>query len=701
MPNLTMPTGSTKRFSEVDFENDDDARAFVEQCCADKREYNDLFERDVMFNKAWYMGLQNLLVGESGRLERFEYEPGHPSLVFNKIQPLVDSRVAKIAFEAVTFELWPETDSVKSLDAARVGSKVLKYYGDLLCMPSKEEAVDREAVLAGESYVKVTWDAYAGSEMDPLAEVGLESKAEYKRVFNEELPDSLTQGELVVDIVEPINIFWGPRGTAFEDAEWILEVNERSRSYVRERYELDDEDMAEIGEDDDEALVYRTSEIGPQGIRGTRERNSDTLVVKELWIHRCQKYPNGWRVITAGKKTLKNDANPYNHRDKPYARFRDMVIHGRERGFSIVTTLRGPQSEYNANINQQAMNRHLMANPRIWARKGSVTNYDEVNSRPGGIAEFVSDSPPMLMQGAAMPNSCLQQLNFTEKAMQDIAGIHDVSQAKVPAGMKAARAIALMQEADNERLAQHARRRRESWERVGRLMLATLNQFVREDRVGKILGEDGRWETFKFTGGQLLGPDGSGAALSRWDVRVQTTGRARSRAAQNEDISMLAQSQFLTPADPNDKKLVLKALDLGEKQGLNPRSADINRARRENELMLHGEGEPQQIVDPATGQPIMVVVPPVRDYDDDVAHQEEHNWRRKQEDFRTLPMEVQTAFQIHDQMHEENKVKKALRPQLTMQKVMTDMGLAPQPQPGGPGQSANAPGQPAAPGQSQ
>jgi len=659
----TSTKASAVRFSKVKWKDADSALAFVEQAFADKLEYNRTFEAQATLNTAWYAGYQELLL-RGNALTRAPNPHGRPRLIYNYIQPLLDGRLAKIGFDPVNFELLPATPDLQDADTARLGTRVLGYYQRRLQMADLVEENDRWAALTGESFVKVTWDPYAGEEIDALGESGL-SQSEFKNVYGAE--PELTEGDLCVAVVSSLNLFWGPRGVPYEKADWVLEVSERSRQYVAERYELSEAELDELG-NDDEITIHRLSDVTAGGVLTHTVRDDDVCIVKELWVRPTAKLPKGWHTVVVGKFVPRNGPNPYDHRLPPHVRFRDVIVPGRERGMSVVDQLIGPQSDLNANMSQQVMIRHLMSNPKWAVRQGSLRNTDEIGDDPGEIIEYLGDKEPHLIQGAGLPNSCIATMQQTMRFMQDIAAQRDVSQARVPSGVRSGVAIRALQEADDARTAASSRRRREGWEQVGRLMIKTAAQFVREERMGRVLSDENRWEVFRFNGEMLYSNGRRG--VSEYDVVVSTSGLPRSRIAATEQMQFLTQNGWLSPENPAHRRMVFRTLELGiAVDGGDSQAADRHRAQVENEMM--GRGELAQ----------------VRSMDSDDAHLAEHEWYRKQEFFRELDPKLQLLFELHCEMHRMAMAEKAAKPQILMMqaiaKLQAKYGVLPPPAAGG------------------
>ena len=462
-------------FDTVDFTDEGKVRAFIDTAMQDKERQHRNVERQAEANIAWYQGYQELYQHPTkNHLVRFPNPRKRVRLTFNLIKPSVQIRQANIGFDPIRFEVAPATQDMEDWDTARLSTKVLEYYQEYLDLESAVEESDLWADLSGNQFVQVTWDAGKGSEFDAGS------------------GRRMSVGDIDVSVVPIFNIFWGPHGSNFRDAEWCLVLSERSPGYIKSRYGKTL--SGDLQKRQEGFKHWRHSDIDGTGLRGggKRDRRSDDLVlVQTVWAPRSKRFPKGKHLVVAdGTQILKNGDNPYKHGRIPIVHGKGLLVLNSNLGQGIVDDLLQPQSEFNKNISQQVENRELMANPFFLAQKGSIVDEAEWNQIVGGIRYYSGALAPTPVPGSAMPSAVLQQLAKTQTVMQDIVGAHDVSQAKAVPGVKSGVAIRALQEKDEGRVGPQRRRRRRFWSQVGQLMLSTLGQFVREQRLVKILSEE-------------------------------------------------------------------------------------------------------------------------------------------------------------------------------------------------------------------
>lgn len=652
------------RFHEVDWNDDGDIAAFVNRSCEEKRSHRSAFEKQAIVNTAWYMGMQSLFYDpQSQSLVRPAQSRKRVRLIYNLIMPYADQQTASLGAQQVNFEVWPATDDQADAETAEVATDVLRYYQDKLLWAEIEEELDLYAVLTGEAYCKVCWDALAGDPIDVQRLLG-EERAQrwFSKRRKQDAP--LTTGDLDVYAVSPLAIYWGAPGSKFENADWVIELNERTIAETAQRYGVDADELSRRR--DDRRELYRLDDITRSGLTQWHDDTQETCVTVELWLKRSAALPQGGHFVLCGDKVLKKGPNPYRHGHIPYVRYSMAIVPGRNTGESYVTQLIGPQSDYNKNMSQQVEIREAMASPYILAPKGAIVNPAQWNGLAGGVREFAGPTPPMVVPGSGVPSSTMLALKQTESVMQDIIGAHDVTRAKVPTGVKSGRAIGLLQEKDEQRLARVRRRRSKAFARVGHMMLATAAQYVTEERLIKVTSEEDTFRARRFIGGDLIGGS-DGPGVSYYDVRVSAEGMPVSRSAQLDVIELLLQYKALDPARPEDKAVIQQALNLGNvRRRWDTARKDRQQAQYENAELMQGRR----------------IAP--RSFDNHEQHLREHNEFRKSGFFRYAPPETQLLFEQHEREHMRLMARQALLPLEIMAEVRKERGLPMPPPPGQP-----------------
>lgn len=548
---------------QVRWDEDHSVLGFFEHALSIKDEHNLDAERQAEFNTAWYLGRQlQFWSREQRRMVTQENPHGRVRLTINLMRGLINGYVAKLGQAGLYLEGEPATDDLLDYERARLQTKVFDYYHRLLNLRRIVLRSDLTATLHGESFIKVVWDPESGDDYGIVRPDEVELSDEEFRKRYGDTAVAVRGGDLCVTDIPVFNICWGPPGVPFEEAEWVLEIYERSVGRVAERYRLRPEDIQ--ADSDPDVRIIRPNET-PLLQSAGRERREGVVLVKELWVKKNRQLPGlerGRHVVAVGRKIVRNSRNPYRHGRIPIIRWMLEEAPGSSRGETPVTDLLAPQADLNRAVSQFAENREVMANPVWLAPEMAIVDESEWNTAAGGVRRYRGPQAPRIEPGQSMPNAVMMMIQFTLRWMQDIIGLRDVSQGKNPAGVRAARSIALLREADDERLASVAQRRNDAWRNVGWLMLLTLEQYVTEERILRMTGDEQGSETLRLVGSRLGVPGRYGKlGISPYDVKVSTRGRPRSRSSMLEDIDRLMERGFLTPQNPEHVAYVLAFLD--------------------------------------------------------------------------------------------------------------------------------------------
>lgn len=590
---------ASNTFTSINWKQDSSVLGFIEDLVKDRESRIASADWQAEVNIAWYRGHQLLRRNSrSGVLETQSNPNKRVRLTYNMMRGLVDGFAAKMALDNIQLRCEPATDDMADFDSAQVRTKLLQYYqemfdgpGDISGVGGLSDEIDQYAILTGEAYGKVVWDADKGPS---IGEYGAEdfkmSEEDYQKEFGKEIED-LRKGDISVTNIPLFNLHWGPAGVSFDEAEYVLEVYERSVAAVMERYGLKADDVSV--ENDKAIRIWRAGQTGASGSMES-ERSDDIVLVKELWVKpnkAIKGLERGRHCVAVSNKLQVNIKNPYKHQAIPIVRYPLMTVPGEPRGDTFVTDMIPVQASINRTVSQMAENRELMANPVWLARLGVIADISEWTSQAGGIRTYEGGEKPSLEQGAAMPNAVMMQLANDLKFLQDIVGLRDVSQGKNPPGVRSGRGIALLKESDDERLGRMVKRRRNFWRRVGELILATLEQYATEDRKIRICGEESGSETITYTGEMLKGDGDEESGFGRFDVRVEARGMPRSYSAKLEQLDRALERQALNPAEiPEDREIVLDILELGKsRQPLSTRRRAREMQHVRNRKMAEGE----------------------------------------------------------------------------------------------------------------
>ena len=600
------------------------------------------FEPQWFLNTAYYNGQQWVMWDGNGLYEP-KLEPWRIKVVDNRIQPMVRTEIAKMTKTRPQFVVTPNDSDESNVRAAQVGENVLDWLWLELDLTRKLRAALLWSRICGAGFWKICWDATLGDQVEVLARTdnGQMLTDSYGRPMRlDRLPDNfdfqglqqaagaqigkkvISRGDVALEVRTPFEIYPDPLAgeEGLSSAEWVIEEVVHSASYVRRRWGVD------VAPDTEAISGIAESRMPAPGF--PTEGTAKGVKVRELWRKSCPDYPNGQHVVWTKEGVVVDEANPYPW--LPYVMFRGVPVPGRFWPSSTTEQLISPQTELNKRKSQIAENAVRIGNPALLRSSISDVEYDGM---PGEEIVFQdTGSPnavPSFLVPPELPGYIREDTQRIEGSIQEISGQHEASKGMVPAGVTAASAINLLQEADDTRLGPDVGDMETALAEGGTRILSLVNWYYSDTRMVRIMGDEGAWDIFDFKGAMLRGNN---------QVEVQAgSGMPRSKAAKQaamtETLNLLIQYGVQL-----DQRSLRKFFREYEVAGLERLFADVdvneNQVQRENrQLML--------------AMPVQV-----NEWDDDAFHIAGHNDFRKSARYERLDPPAKQAFETHIQAHQ-------------------------------------------------
>lgn len=601
------------------------------------------FEPTWHLNLAYYFGEQ-WLFWNRGRLDRPRLDPSRITITDNRIVGIVRTEIAKMSKSKPAFQVVPVTALDEDLRAAETGEKVLQYLWRHLDLRTKLEDVLLWSRICCAGFWKIYWDSARGNRVQVVTDqegkpvMHGETGAPLRPgdIQNEQgQPESegmqvktLATGEVEVEVVSPFEIFPDPIARELKDAEWIIQQAVKSPDYIKAHYGVELEPDVDIAPGPTESRLFPSYQVaGTSGYKGVK--------LNEYWCKPNTQHPEGRRVVWAKGKILWQGNNPY--KCLPYIMFRNIPVPGRFWPTSVTEQLRPVQTDLNKAESQIIENMQRIGNPALLCSRQADINYSGTPGERIDYNDTVANAVPSYLQPPNMPQYVVQQVERFEQAMEAIAGQHEVSNAQVPAGVKAASAINLLQEADDTRLGPAIYEMEEELGHSGEMLLQLVAQYWSDDRTIMVTGEDHALDAIVFRG----------AALKKnTQVEVQSgsafpKSKAAKQAAIQDMLSLYFQYQGQQPLDKRMLGKVLKDLEAGGLEKLfGDVSVDESQINRENQILAQ-----------ATPLPVNV-------FDNHEAHIEGHKEFQKGPTYNYLPEPSKEAFEQHLNEHRERILQK-------------------------------------------
>ncbi len=197
-------------------------------------------------------------------------------------------------------------------------------------------------------------------------------------------------------------------------------------------------------------------------------------------------YPNGRRVVKVSNIIVEDGPNPYEDGQFPWVKWVNYVDPRQFWGISEISQLKGPQRTFNKLVSFALDVLTLMGNP-IWIVDDTADiDTDNLFNQPGLIVEKAAGSEVRREAGVQLQPFVMDLITRMESWFNGLAGTQDVSQGAKPAGVQAASAINLLQEAAETRLRQKTRNLDNTLQQLGRMYLSRFLQFYSAPRAYRI-----------------------------------------------------------------------------------------------------------------------------------------------------------------------------------------------------------------------
>lgn len=444
-------------------------------------------ERDSLICTAFARGNQWVEWRESaGRME-LVIDPGDPYrsyITVNLIRPILSKLKSRATQSKPDASVKPLTANPQDVQAADEARDILAHYDSLF--NRQAQTLDWiDAVLdTSTTFLKVMW------EPTKTAQTSWTGPKTGQTVEKAEV------GDIEEMIVSSLEVFPDPSAVCWEDAQWLNFVRIRPLSWIQQRYDkrgyqVNPEAPGSSGIDD--GIMTRLSAIAGNGLRSAGEGDKTAAVI-ERWEKPTPRYPKGRLIVVAGGVLLSDPENldwPYEKIDDfPFVRLSYQTKAGTLWALNAVHDLIDLQKACNNTISR-LNDRINTERPTILIAKHSEIGVDSYDSKRNyAKITYSGGVPPTYQAPPPVSASWFDAINLYKGLMEDIAGVHEVSNGSVPAGVTAGNAIELLQQSDNTQMSEFlsnietACKQRAEWE------IALCAQFYKEPRLVAVSQED-------------------------------------------------------------------------------------------------------------------------------------------------------------------------------------------------------------------
>jgi len=380
-------------------------------------------------------------------------------MTVNKIRPLIDGVVGKLTQVAPDCRAVPLSQNPKDQKAADEANFIAGHYTRKFARETQTKERVRWACVTGTSYVKVYWDAKSEVIMP------------YRSLDTGEITgyESLPLGDVEEEIVPCFNVFIDPKAARDADVRFIIHASIKPLSWFVDNYGeagkgVQADALSGVNAGYVDAYLEGANGSGNGWVQPSSSRlnNTDTkkhaAIVFEYWEKPTARYPKGRYIVTTNNKLLYAGDWPYKKRDEfPFIPLRWQPRSGTSYGHSLGFDLTPLQLTYNR-VYSRALEQFEQNKDYVIVERGSNIGAeafqqtgDDIDDKSRIYRKVYHNrgtQPPQIMRAPGISADLFPFMQMIEKDMQDIAGLHDVSQGQAQAGTPA-EAVTLLQRADN------------------------------------------------------------------------------------------------------------------------------------------------------------------------------------------------------------------------------------------------------------
>lgn len=656
--------------SRVDWTSEREVLSFAKRITERNNSQMQEYYRKWYMQTAYYAGLQNLRWNNYSNILEEPHSPAwRVRMVCNLIQPSVRTMVAKLIKVKPWLDVTPATGDLSDAVIATKGKRVLQFYWDYLGMMTKYIECLFWAGTTGNGFLKVGWDPEAGEFLDvspsdllsnqDLADEDRKALLKlFKKQFNIEGPVKENKvytvpiGDPFVEVITPFEIIVPQNCKNLDDAPWVMQLSIKHIEELHDRYGSAAERIQQGDLSEGQLSTFYQSRLSSlERVNAPINEYKDHVLVREVWHRPSRSLPRGARYVICQDEILnEHRENPYRHQRLPYIHIREIFVPGKFWGTCATEQLMDIQKDYNKTRSQLVEHKDTMLAGKWLVPVGSGVKDGTITNEPFQVIRYNYPFKPEQADIKPLPASMDRLLGFHRQDLEDITGQHEVSKAQVPGEVRSGAAISLLQEADDTKLNVISVTADRELTKLGSMLLDVIAQYVKEERLASVVGDENYYQSFFFRGSDLVGANLGTPNVSYFRVNIQTFSRLpMNRQAQQEMITYFLDKGIFDPI--KDKNLILHMSSIGSvAESMKPSRNAKAKALYENQLMTQG-------------QPVQAQFWELHD-----AHIEALMEFMNSHDFEMLDQSIQQLFTSHLTQHFELQAAVQVYPQVQLAK---------------------------------
>jgi|GEM_PF-5237308 len=506
-----------------------------------------------------------------------------PKVVLNHLWDSVEQRTSRYVRFKPAVRIYPTNTEYEDEQDA----KVAKYVLDHIWYENNADKLNqewvRQALICGESYKYITWDPRKGDVHPTQIEAKKQGEkiplldGEGEPIVSRDgdpmyIEKVLRVGDVRYDLDPPWHTLDEPCRNR-DDITWTIRWKAVDLDTLKAQYP----DMANKIKADMGFEIFNKYRLD-------FGKMSNETIVFELFCKSSEFLDNGRYVKFTKSCVLENSKLPYSHGKLPYTRLTDIDIPDEIRGMSFFQQLFPLQHQINACASLIFKSLILFSHPKWAFPSGSVQITQLANEST--LIGYDGAVPPQLLNTHPVGQELFAYLEKLESTYDKLSGVFTMSRGTAPSGVRAAKALRVLEEQEDKRAALGMIKFNEGVVNDAKMTLSVAGDYYKEDegRLARVVGKGNRHMLVKFRAANLSKP---------YDIRVvETTALSQSPSARIEELMEMQNMRF-DPTAPFSREQFFSLLNfdsVDEFRDIATRAVEC--AKSENEDILAGRQVP-------------------------------------------------------------------------------------------------------------
>jgi len=541
-------------------------------------------------------------------------------------------------------------DQPSSIAGAELADQVLKYLWDRTGMEEKKTDLAAWLCATGNADLRIFWNTDTGDMIpfgipdpnDPQKVIAIDPKTLKPNPQME--PIMVDAGDIGVEVLAPQLVRWAAKPQMGVMVGYLMAY---------------DEAVAKYGLNIADQLSYQTVSgplttdlmaVFPQTLSSGMPAKEPAALVMEHYLPRSSRNPGGLWWTGSDNKIVVTQPQPLPARQVPIVHFRWVPMPGWPTlGLSPLYDITWSNKHYEE-LEARMLEWMNKVVPKVIRKTGDGLKYGEINDEPGQEVVVQPGTEPEFMQPPAYP----QQFDVLKQTFSDdimtVGGYKFRRQEQLPQGesKQGFRSPPRMRN-EGEQMMLAVINAKQSWQKVGYILLDYVAKFYTEPRVMAIVGSDKSYQWKEFSGADL---DNLQATIHVDELPLYTWNRQSMRDTVLGLMGTPGGAVFFGGADgqPDRAKIDAAMNAVGIDVAQDAVDADVLEAKNENNAFDSGQNDAQ--MDPTSGQQVgggMETQP----WQNHETHMQEHSKLVKSLKFKAWPQARQQGFLKHMGDHEQ------------------------------------------------